>query len=164
MNGPRPWLARLGRAAEALAAAALALSCVIIFVAVVARYGFGQGFAWSEQGALVLMIWFIMLGSAAGVRNGLHIRLSAIVDRLPPRAGRLAALLACSAVAGFGLLMAAGGADLVVRTWTHAMPGLPIGRGAAYLPIPIAGLMIALFSLEQLWAAFSTKPDAAPWR
>jgi TRAP-type C4-dicarboxylate transport system permease small subunit len=42
------------------------------------------------------------------------------------------------------------GGDLVLRTWGHVIPSLGLPRGLAYLGMPIAGLLIFLFSLERV--------------
>jgi TRAP-type C4-dicarboxylate transport system permease small subunit len=56
------------------------------------------------------------------------------------------------------------GAELVVRTWPHIIPTLGLPRGSAYLPIPLSGLFIALFSAEQGWLAWRGTEAGAPWR
>ncbi|MBX9615311.1 MAG: TRAP transporter small permease, partial [Caulobacteraceae bacterium] len=53
-------------------------------------------------------------------------------------------------VAGFGLAMGIWGGELVARTWAFDIPTLGIPRGAAYLPLPIAGWLTVLFALEHL--------------
>jgi TRAP-type C4-dicarboxylate transport system permease small subunit len=45
--------------------------------------------------------------------------------------------------------MAVWGGELVARTWSHEIPTLGLPRGIAYLPLPIAGALMALFALEQ---------------
>ena len=42
------------------------------------------------------------------------------------------------------------GGELVIRTWSHVIPSIGLPRGMAYLGIPIAGALIALFSIERI--------------
>jgi TRAP-type C4-dicarboxylate transport system permease small subunit len=42
------------------------------------------------------------------------------------------------------------GGELFVRTWGHVIPSLGLPRGLAYLGLPIAGALIALFSAERI--------------
>ena len=46
--------------------------------------------------------------------------------------------------------MAFWGGELILRTWEHAIPTLGISRGFAYLPLPISGVLISLFALENI--------------
>ncbi len=118
---------------------------------VFARYVLEASPAWSEQASLVLMIWYISLAAAAGVREGFHIRMTVLED-MSPRAKPWLRLAAHAIVGAIGVAMAVWGAELVRFTWPHAIPTLPIPRGVAYLPIPISGLLIVLFALEQALA------------
>lgn len=141
----------LARGAIAFAGLGLILMTAIISAQVVARHFVGQSLAWSEQAALVLMIWSILPAAAAGVREGFHVRVGLFADAGPRRA-RICALLAHGCTALFGLAMAVWGSELVVRTWAHEVPTLPIPRGATYLPLPLAGLMVLFFAAEHLRA------------
>ena len=42
------------------------------------RYVLNSSPSWSEQAALTLMIWYVSLAAAAGVREGFHIRIAAV--------------------------------------------------------------------------------------
>ncbi|MFM2042536.1 MAG: hypothetical protein RLY86_1112 [Pseudomonadota bacterium] len=116
---------------------------------VFARYVLAASPAWAEQASLVLMIWYISFAAAAGVREGFHIRMTAVEDLAAPRLRHALRLVAHGIVALIGAALAVWGAELVRMTWPHAIPTLPIPRGAAYLPIPIAGVLIVFFALEQ---------------
>jgi TRAP-type C4-dicarboxylate transport system permease small subunit len=122
----------------------------IIFWQVVARYGFNNSPAWSEQTALILMIWMVFFAGAAGVREGFHIRIVAVTNAVPPPLGRMMRLAAQLVIAGFGLALAIWGGELVMRTWDHTVPALGISRGLAYSPAPASGLLMMLFALEQM--------------
>ena len=115
------------------------------------RYVLGSSPSWAEQGALTLMIWFIFLAGAAGVRDGFHIRIIAVENQFS-RPGRRKLRVASNIVVALcGLAMLWWGGQLVTRTWTHVIPSLGIPRGMAYLAIPIAGALITLFSIERIF-------------
>ena len=42
-----------------------------------------------------------------------------------------------------------------MKTWSHVIPSLGIPRGLAYLGLPIAGALMALFSLERIFEELS---------
>lgn len=133
------WFASLG----------LVVMTGIIGWQVFARYVLNASPAWAEQASLVLMIWYISLAAAAGVREGFHIRMTAVEDAASPRLRHGLRLLAHTIVAMIGVAMAIWGAELVRDTWAHSVPTLPINRGMAYLPIPLSGLLIVFFAAEQ---------------
>jgi TRAP-type C4-dicarboxylate transport system permease small subunit len=140
----------ISRATLAFAALGLVVMTTIIGWAVFARYVLGDAPAWAEQAALLLMVWFVLLAAAVGVREQFHLGMTAATDAMPEGLRRLSRLLSLLAVAGFGAAMGIWGGELVARTWAFDIPTLGVPRGAAYLPLPIAGWLIVLFALEHL--------------
>jgi TRAP-type C4-dicarboxylate transport system permease small subunit len=52
-------------------------------------------------------------------------------------------------VVGFsGVAIAIWGGELVARTWSHVIPTLGLPRGVAYLPLPLSGVLMAIFTIE----------------
>lgn len=133
-----------------LGAAGLVLMTAIVGWQVFGRYILNSSPSWSEQASLTLMIWYVAFAAAAGVREGFHIRITVIEDIAPKKVKRVMRLAADLVVAGCGVAMAIWGTELVVKTWSHVIPSLGLPRGMAYLGLPIAGALIALFSLERL--------------
>lgn len=105
--------------------------------------------SWTEQAALFLMIWFVSLAAAAGIREGFHIRITALEDAMPPSVRQGMQIAADIIVGLIGLALLIWGSDLVARTWNHTIPSLFVTRGMAYLGLPLSGILIALFSLER---------------
>lgn len=146
-------LSRLvSRVTLAFAALGVVAMTVIIGWQVASRYLLQTSLPWSEQAALVLMVWYVMLAAAVGVREQFHIRLSMAADALPGQLSGLARVASLLVVLAFGAAMGVWGAELVQRTWAHDIPTLGLPRGFAYLPLPIAGWLIVFFSLEHLAA------------
>ena len=67
------WVASIG----------LLLMTAIIVVQVFSRYVLNDSPVWAEQAALLLMIWYVFIAAAAGVREGFHIRIAVIAESLP---------------------------------------------------------------------------------
>lgn len=137
-----------------IAAAGLVAMTLIAGWQVFGRYVLNSSPSWSEQAALTLMIWYVSLAAAAGVREGFHIRIVVLENNLKPTRRRF--LRACNdIVVGLcGLAMAIWGSELVLRTWSHTIPSLGIPRGLAYAGLPIAGALIVLFALERVLEEF----------
>src|SRR5699024_681312 len=72
--------------------------------------------------------------------------------RLLPRPGqRITAILVEVSILLFAALgLVWGGLRGMAISWDQAIPGLPVTAGQMYLALPIAGVIIALFALEDL--------------
>ncbi|MET0532571.1 MAG: TRAP transporter small permease [Microvirga sp.] len=114
------------------------------------RYVLNESPSWTEPASLLLMSWFILLGSAVGVREGNHLGFEIGLHSAPPALRRGMLAVTEVLVIGFGGAMAWYGTDLAVGTWSAAMPGLPIPQGMDYVPLVVGGVLIALFALEKL--------------
>jgi TRAP-type C4-dicarboxylate transport system permease small subunit len=142
----------LSEFAKYFSGTALVLMTLIIAVQVFGRYVLNASPVWAEQAALLILIWCVFIAAAAGMREGFHIRIAAVVDRLPHRLRRLANGVSNVVVAVFGAAMFVFGAELASATWHHVIPTLGIPRGLAYIPISVSGLLITLFSIERQFA------------
>lgn len=134
-----------------VAAAGLIAMTLIVGWQVFGRYVLNSSPSWSEQAALTLMIWYVSLAAAAGVREGFHIRIVALENALSPPRKRIMRIASDLVVAACGLAMAIWGGELVIRTWEHTIPSLGLPRGLAYAGLPIAGVLIVVFALERLF-------------
>ncbi|MEO9599383.1 TRAP transporter small permease [Parasphingorhabdus sp.] len=137
--------ARLSRVILWVAAAGLVAMTLIIGWQVYARYILNASPSWSEQTALLLMIWYVVLASAAGFNQGFHIRIMALQNALPENVARIMRLIAELVVIGCGFMMLIWGIELTNIISSHVIPSLGISRSWAYLPLPIAGAAIILF-------------------
>ncbi|RPF72678.1 TRAP transporter small permease [Aurantiacibacter spongiae] len=113
--------------------------------------------SWSEQTALVLMIWYVFLAAAAGVWERFHIRIEILEQRLSPRGMRNLRIAIHVLIAGFGLVFAIYGTLLAWDVREHVIPSLGISRAFAYLPIPFAGLLMTVFSIGRIRVRLAEK-------
>jgi TRAP-type C4-dicarboxylate transport system permease small subunit len=155
--------AAISQFARWFAGAGLLIMTLIIAWQVFARYVLNASPAWAEQAALLLMIWYVMFAAAAGVREGFHIRIAVVEDAVSPGLQRLLRMLAHVIVGLFGVAMAVWGTELTLATWDHVIPTLALPRGVAYIPIPIAGALILIFSVEQFMATVRGTETAQQW-
>ena len=155
--------ALISNAARWVSGFGLVLMALIIAWQVFARYVLNDSPAWSEQAALLLMIWYVMFAAAAGVREDFHIRIRIFADAFPGAAGRAVRVLAHSVVGLFGAGMVIWGTELAVTTWPHAIPTLALPRGVAYIPIPLSGMLIIGFSVERILAEARNREVTGTW-
>lgn len=131
------------------AALGLVAMAAIVIWQVFGRFVLDSSPSWTEQAALVLMIWYVMFASAAGVHEGFHIRIALLEERLGPRAVPLRRGTALILLA-VGLVLLVYGAQLAWLVRGNDMPSLGISRAVAYIPMPISGLLMAIFALPQV--------------
>ena len=141
-----------------LAAAGLVLMTVIVGWQVFGRYVLNSTPSWSEQAALALMIWYVSLAAAAGVRQGFHIRIVALEEAVSPPMRKGMQVFSNSVVGLCGAAMLIWGGELVLRTWSHAVPSLGIPRGLVYLGLPISGALMAVFAIERILELLNAEP------
>jgi TRAP-type C4-dicarboxylate transport system permease small subunit len=143
----------LGRINQiALWSSGVGLVLMTAFVAwqVFGRYILNQSPSWTEPASLLLMSWFILLGSAVGVREGVHLGFEVGLHYAPHWLRRIMLATTEVLVIGFGVAMSWYGTELAIETWSANMAGLPIPQGMDYLPLSAGGALIALFALEKL--------------
>ena len=148
------WLSGLGLIAITL----------IILWQVFARYVLNASPSWSEQSALYILVWTILLAAAAGVREGFHIRITAVQNALPPPSRKIAVIATHLVTAGIGVYLMVYGATLVSALWSYDIPTLGVPRGSAFLPIPLAGALIVFFSAEHTLALIRDEKVSPLWR
>ena len=162
-EGPVARMSRLlSLACMWLAGIGLCAMTAIILWQVFARYVLNSSPSWSEQAALYILIWTILFGGAAGVRENFHIRMTAFQDAIGKH--RVIPLIVAHLITGaIGVFLVIYGANLVVKLWDFTIPTLGVPRGSAMLPMPIAGVLITGFVLEHLVAIFRGREVTPSW-
>ena len=141
---------RLYLAAIWLAGAAIVAMSLIIPWGVFTRYVLGTGSQWPEPIAILFMMVFTFIGTAAAYRAGGHIAVTMAVERLPAALQRAAARLVDALMAVACLFVAFYGARLVMETMNQSISELPwLPVGVTYLPIPVGAVATLVFVAER---------------
>ena len=124
---------------------------VVVCWQVFSRYVLRASPYWTEELAVLGLMWIGLLGAAAGVWRGSHMSLELVVRRLP-RVAQICAEVAIDVAIGiFAWFLCTQGWVLAEATMTSTMSTLPMRVGVSYLVLPIAGgLMIAFAALRAL--------------
>ena len=144
-----------------LGAAGLLAMTAIIGWQVFGRFVLGSSPSWSEQASLLLMIWYVFLAAAAGVWERFHIRIELLERSFSPAGMRRLRISIHALIAVLGLIFLVYGSLLAWEVRGHVIPSLGISRAWAYVVIPFAGLLIALFSLARIRVRLVEKGVAA---
>lgn len=160
-----PALRALGRvvrtvagAAMALAALALLASLALIGWAVVRRYAFNAAPVWIDEVVGFALVAVVMLSAAQALRDGEHIGVDLLIERLAPQRRRWVRLWAALGAATFAVV-------LIVNGWDTAMLARALGlvtEGSLEWPtwwlmllMPAGGVLLLLASIEALWRALA---------
>ena len=143
------------------AGAGLVAMTVLVAWQVFGRYVLNATPTWTEPAVLLLMSWFILLGAAAGVREGAHLGFEIGLHYAPGPLRFAMRVVTELVVIGFGVAMCWYGIELARVTWAAATPMIGISQGWDFVPMAGAGVLVALFGIEKLWRLFLGR-DAVP--
>ncbi len=153
-------MGRIGDALEAasrwLAASTKVVCVLVLFVMlgllatqVVARYVFDAPPSWTEELAISLFAWLVLLYASVGVREGFHVAVD-LLSRATPRAIRMVSdriVLALTFVLGIALVLS--GWRYTVDTAGQMSAALQYPIEALHAAAPAGGALIALHALAR---------------
>jgi TRAP-type C4-dicarboxylate transport system permease small subunit len=155
--------AALARLCLKVGVAGLMLLIVAVLYQVIGRYVFNDTPTWAESGAVLLVLYVTMLGMAVGVRDAGHIGLESLLVLVPEAVRLKMELLIHALVLGFGLVMAYNCAVLAQSVWDYKIPTPGLSEAFKYAPPALAGVLIALFSLEHIIALVRGEEVEPAW-
>ena len=164
MNGNDSVLVRVLKTLET-AALWVSAVCLVAMTAAITWQVFGRFVlnsspSWTEPVSLLLMLYFILLAAAVGVRERFHLGLDLLRYAVSPRVNKILDAVNFAIVGAFGVAMVWFGGQLMIGTWGTPVPVLGTPEGLNHLPMVLAGILITLFSLEHLLVLFGFGSDA----
>jgi TRAP-type C4-dicarboxylate transport system permease small subunit len=151
----------LARAAIGIAGVALVAMAGIQAWQVFARYVLNDPPSWTEPLALLCMSTTMMFGAAAGVHAGRHFGFFIVVEHARPQVRRLMQLVARLIATAVGVLFALWGGEMLLDAWDYRIAGAPLPQGIMFLPLCLGGVLIAIFSIEQLIRLWPSQSSSA---
>ena len=141
------------RLEEALAALVMALICLISLANVLVRYLTNVSFAFTEEYSVFLLVFMTFVGASAAFATNEHIRISWLLERLPPRLALLADSVTLVVTTGLFALVAYFGAQVTFDEWHwgETSPGLGHPSWIYSIWLPILALAIILRVLGRGW-------------
>jgi TRAP-type C4-dicarboxylate transport system permease small subunit len=122
----------------------MAVMATLVFINVVCRYVFNFSIIWTEEVSQYLMIWIAYLGAGLALREGRHVAIELLQDRLPTALGRKLRMAVGGLVLAFLGVVTVLGFQFAVFVWNQETPVLNISLGIPSLAIPIGTLLFAL--------------------
>lgn len=129
--------------------AMFAAMVLIIFIQVIMRK-LGQSLYWSEELGKFLFVWISWLGISLGQREGEHIKITMLVDRLPFRTAQIFNILSDLVVVGICIVTFYYGVVLVVAQAASPYAGIKISTSWGYLAVVLGCALMTIRSLVSI--------------
>ncbi len=132
---------------------AVALLVLDVVWGVFTRYVMGEQANWTEELARFLLVWVSLLGGAVAFGQKSHLGVDYFVEKLHPEIRKLMAVVAHLLVLFFAVsIFLLGGWQVVsdALILEQTTPALGVKMGHVYLALPIAGVFMTLFTLENI--------------
>ena len=136
------------RLIEAACAVAVVALTVIVSLQVFNRFVLKTPLAWSEDVAMLLFQWVVFLGAALGVKRMRHFGIELVVRKLPERMRHWVELATPIVMAIVALVMIVQGWTILTFNRNRTYPTMDLTYTWAFLPIPLAGVLILIYLVQ----------------
>jgi C4-dicarboxylate transporter DctQ subunit len=153
----------LDRLEEILIASLMAAATIIIFIAVLHRYGSGIPFlfpilrqihlSWAQELCIYMFVWMAKFGAAYGVRTGIHVGVDVLVNALRPAIRQKVILFGLFCGALFTAVIGTMGAKFVLALMQtdQVSPDLEVPSWIVYACIPLGSYLMCFRFLQVAW-------------
>lgn len=124
------------------------------------RYVFDSSLYFTEELARFLFVWTVFLASAICCRRQSHAAIELFVSWMPEKLRKVALIIASVCTSCFFAVIFIKGIELTIVTWRQASPAMEIPMGLIYLAIPMGGLLMLIFTIENLYYAITKSSRA----
>ncbi len=139
------------RTLEILLMVLVAAMTLTVLWGVFTRFCLGRQAHYTDELARVLLVWISMIGSALAFGAKAHLGVDYFVSKLHPEARKTMSVVVQGVILALALIVfVVGGWGLAMGQMGQQLPALPIKRGLVYISMPIAGVLIILFALENI--------------
>ena len=153
----------LDRLEEIIIASLMGAATILIFVAVLHRYGSGFSLlypylhqihlSWAQELCIYMFVWMAKFGAAYGVRTGIHVGVDVLVNQLNAPARKATILFGLLAGAFFTAIVGTMGAKFVIGLMDtdQTSPDLELPSWIVYLAIPLGSYLMCFRFLQVAW-------------
>jgi C4-dicarboxylate transporter DctQ subunit len=158
----------LDRLEETIIATLIAAATLLIFVAVVHRYGTGVPFlypyfiklhiSWAQELCIYMFVWMAKFGAAYGVRTGIHVGVDVLVNQLSPAWRRPVVLFSLFCGALFTAVVGTMGLKFVMELYAtdQVSADLEAPRWIVFSAVPAGSYLMCFRFVQVAWAFFRT--------
>ncbi len=158
----------LDRFEEILIASLMAAATLLIFVAVVHRYGTGVPFlypyfiqlhiSWAQELCIYMFVWMAKFGAAYGVRTGIHVGVDVLVNQLSPARRKPVVLFSLLCGVLFTAVIGTMGLKFVMQLYAtdQVSADLEAPRWIVFSAIPAGSYLMCFRFVQVAWAFWKT--------
>ena len=158
----------LDRLEEIIIASLMAAATLLIFVAVVHRYGTGipllypyfiqLHISWAQELCIYMFVWMAKFGAAYGVRTGIHVGVDVLVNQLKPALRNKVVLFALFCGALFTFVVGTMGLKFVMELYAtdQVSADLEAPRWIVFSAVPAGSYLMCFRFLQVAWAFWQT--------
>jgi len=117
---------------------------LVVFLQIIFRFVIYIPFPWSEECARYLMVWMGVVGAVAALRQGRHIGVTVLIQRLPPGYLRWMLIAMQLVLVGFLLIIAKEGFALSLFNASQRSAAMEIPMIIPYMAIPVGAVLMIL--------------------
>ncbi len=143
----------LRKALEIVTTICFAVLLLDVLWGVISRYVLGDQSRWTEEVAIYLLVWVTFLATPLAYHVKAHLGVDYLIRKLHPSTHGFAAIAAHVCTVFFAVVvLVLGGFRLVWETLAanQLSPALDIPVGIFYIVIPISGIMLTIFALNDM--------------
>lgn len=146
----------LERVSTIIAGTLFILNIMNIAIAVFTRYVLFSSFIWTAELSQFMMVWMVLIGAAAALRQNEHMKIDLLLKYLPPMVKKIVAAIRYVTVIFISLFMTVWGFRYANSLWIITTLGLKIPK-----PIPLFATSIGMgmFLLMYLLLRIAKKPE-----
>ena len=119
----------------------------VVLLGVLFRYVLMVPLPWSEELARYLMVWGASLGASVAFREGSHIAITILVDKLHGIYGEIILKVTQIIIFIFVVIVMVEGFILAVNVSNQESPAMEISMGWAYACLPVGAALMAIHLL-----------------
>ena len=158
----------LDRLEEIIIASLMAAATLLIFVAVVHRYGTGVPLlypyfiqlhiSWAQELCIYMFVWMAKFGAAYGVRTGIHVGVDVLVNQLKPALRNKVVLFALFCGALFTFVVGTMGLKFVMELYAtdQVSADLEAPRWIVFSAVPAGSYLMCFRFLQVAWTFWKT--------
>ncbi len=158
----------LDRLEEVLIASLMAAATLIIFAAVIQRYGSGipllypyfyrVNMSWAQELCVYMFVWMAKFGAAYGVRTGIHVGVDVLVNILRPALRNKVILFSLFCGALFTFVVGTMGAKFIIELFPtdQVSPDMEMPRWLVFACVPLGSYLMCFRFLQVAWHFWRT--------
>ncbi len=149
------------RSVEVLLMVLVAVMTLTVLWGVFTRFCLGSQAAYTDELARVLLVWISMIGAALAFGQKAHLGVDYVASKLHPEARKTLSVIVQLVILSLALIVfVIGGWALSMGQMGQPLPTMPwLTRGMVYISMPVGGVLIILFALENLAEMIGTPAE-----